>query len=163
MEVAAPVWTTYYTFEREELLAAGTRLRVFSGNVSDAPVVEPGLLGRFAAALDERGRIRFSSLEGADLRLVMPRTGWGHRRLFLPDSAYSPVAARVMRKADGTGLFVTVPQAAAPGTRLAEGQYRLQLTYVRDNKASDPGSQIFRQAGNSSPESVSLDIPWQEH
>jgi hypothetical protein len=39
------------------------------------------------------------------------------------------------------------------------GQYRLGFKYRRDNRAQEPDSQIFRQAGSSDPEQVTIDIP----
>jgi hypothetical protein len=62
---------------------------------------------------------------------------------------------RVLRNADGTRFFVVRPAGAS----LAEGQYRLSMTYQRDNRAADSASQVLSEAGNTAPEQVTLDIP----
>jgi hypothetical protein len=46
-----------------------------------------------------------------------------------------------------------------PAGHLEAGQYRVQLTYLRENRAADPGSQVLREAGPGTPEVVTLDIP----
>ncbi len=159
VRVAAPSWATYYRFRSEELLPAGTRLRVFAGNAADAPPAEPGVIQRFAASLDERGRLRVSSVAGADLRLVASGVPGGHSRRFLPDSDYTTVDTRLLRKADGTGFVLLMPDTNPPGSLLPAGQYRLKLTYLRDNRAAAPESLVYGQAGNSAPETVAIDIP----
>jgi hypothetical protein len=94
------------------------------------------------------------------LRLVASGGVGGHTRTFLPDSAYAPVEdVRVLRKADGTGFFMVMP--VGPG--VAAGQYRLEMTYHRDNQAAAPASQVFSEAGHSAPEEVIIDIPWRAH
>jgi hypothetical protein len=162
VRVSSPAWSTYYTFKQEEMLPAGTRVRIFAGNLNAAPPAEPGLMRRFAASLDQLGQLQFSSQE-ADLRLVAPDKTVGHRRRFLGSSQYAPVAMRVLRKADGTGFFIVVPATSPAGTRLNTGQYRLKLNYLRNNKASDPTSQIFSETGNRGPEEANIDIPWDTH
>jgi hypothetical protein len=96
---------------------------------------------------------------GAELRLVEPKGVVGHTRRFLPDSDYSPVAARLLRKADGTGLFLLVLGASSLGSLVPAGQYRLKLSYLRDNRAANPTSQVYSEAGNTGPENVNIDIP----
>jgi hypothetical protein len=159
VRVAEPIWTSYYRFGAEDLLPAGTRVRVFAGNAAAASPAEAGILQRFAAPLDASGHIRLSPAAGADVRLVPPGAGAEHTRRFLPDADYAPVAARLLRKADGTGFFLLVPDSSPPGTRLTAAQYRLKLSYARDNRAADPTSQVYRQAGDSGPETVTIDIP----
>lgn len=160
VRVAAPAWTPYYTFEREAKLPAGTRVRVYAGNRADAPIEEPDVVRRFVALLDERGQLRLPPT-GVDLRLRASGASEGHARRFLPPSAYDSVnAARVLRKADGTAFFVFVPVASAVGSALTVGQYRFQLTYRRDNRVIDPGSQVFSQAGDRQEERATIDIPW---
>ncbi len=159
VRVAAPRWTTFYRFRSEQLSPAGTRVHVFAGSASDAPPTEAGVIQRFAASHDERGRIRLSAVNGADLRLVAPGISGGHSRRFLPESAYSAVAARLLRKADGTGFVLLVPDTNPPGSLLAVGQYRLKLSYLRDNRAAAPESLVYSQAGHSEPETVTIDIP----
>jgi hypothetical protein len=159
VRVAAPARVPYYTFECEERLPAGARVRVFAGNQADAPPVEPNIVRRFVASLDEAGRIRLP-VDGADLRVRAPGSTEGHGRRFLPDKAYTAVDARILRKADGTGFLLVVPQVSSVGSQLTAGQYRLKLTYRRDNHASDPSSQVFTQVGDSGAENVVVDFPW---
>ena len=159
VRVAAPAWTPYYTFGREAQLPAGTQVRIYAGNAVDATPEAPGVVRRFIASLDERGHLRLST-EGAELRLMTSGGTSGHVRRFLPDTDYVPKDARVLRKVDGTGFFIFVPAAIPVGSRLASGQYRLQMTYRRDNQDVAPDSVVFRQAGLSNPEQVTIDIPW---
>jgi hypothetical protein len=156
--VAPLVWSPTFTFGDEDRLPAGSQVRVFSGNRADAPAPEPGVAQRFAAAFDERGAIKFPP-GGAELRLRTPDGAPGHARLFLPALAYTAVPAaglRMVRKADGTGVFLCLENAVA----ITPGDYRLELTFRRDNLTQDPGSQVLRQAGDTGPERVILDLPW---
>jgi hypothetical protein len=158
VRVAPPVWSPMFTFGDEGPLPAGSQVRVFSGNRADASAPEPGVTQRFAAAFDERGAIKFPP-GGAELRLRTPDGAPGHARQFLPASAYAAVPAaglRMVRKADGTGVFLCLENAAA----ITPGDYRLELTFRRDNLTQDPGSLVLRQAGDTDPERVILDLPW---
>lgn len=95
---------------------------------------------------------------GAELRLRAPDGALGHAQRFLPAVAYTAVPAaglRMVRKADGTGVFLCLENAA-----ITLGDYRLELTFRRDNQAQDPGSEVLRQAGDTGPERVTLDLPW---
>jgi hypothetical protein len=160
VRVAAPVWTSYYTFGQEPRLPAGTHVRVHAGNAADAPPEEPGVIRRFIASLDERGQLRFPA-EHMDLRVKAPGSTGGHMRRFLPEGDYDPLeGVQVLRKADGTGFFL-LPFSV--DSALAKGQYRLKLTYRRDNQAVTPDSQVFSEAGNCTDEQVTIDIPWQTH
>jgi len=98
--------------------------------------------------------------EGAELRLMTSSGTSGHVRPFLPDTNYAPKDARVLRKVDGTGFFMFIPAAVPVGSRLASGQYRLKMTYRRDNRAIAPDSLVVSQAGLTAPEQVTIDIPW---
>lgn len=160
VRVVPPIWTPYYVFGQEARLPAGKRVRVFAGSRSDAPdEEEPGVVRHFMASLGEHGQLRLP-IDGTDLRLVAPGEASGHTRTFLTDGAYTPVGdVRVLRKADGTGFFMVMPA----GPTFATGQYRVKLTYHRNNKVADPDSQVFSEAGNSTPENVTIDIPWQAH
>jgi hypothetical protein len=51
---------------------------------------------------------------------------------------------RVLRKADGTGVFV----GRQGGAALRPGDYRLELTFRRDNRPQDP--QLLRRLGQRS-------------
>ncbi len=162
VKVAPPVWAPYYTFGKEKRLPAGTRFQVHAGSITDASTAESGVIQRFKAALDEHGQLRLPA-EGADLRILSSGTKKsGHAREFLPEDSYTPVAqARVLRKADGTGFFIMIPSDSSTGSELVSGQYRLKLTYRRNNKAVDSNSKIFSQVGNSDSELVTVDIPWE--
>ncbi len=151
-------WRTYYVFQEEERLPAGSRLRVYAGNLLDAPPEEPNTDNRFVASLEESGQARFPAA-GVDLRLVDSNNQAGHTRRFLPETLYTEVGSvRVLRKSDGTGLFLLIPDGT--GSLISEAQNRLRLTYRRDNTAVDPNSLVYREAGISDDEQVFLDIPW---
>jgi len=93
---------------------------------------------------------------GADLRLVDPSGGVLHARRARSAAEYTAVPIRLLRKQDGTGMWVS----PASGS-LAPGAYRLKLTFRRDNRAADPDGQVLRQAGQSGPEVATIEIPWQ--
>jgi len=71
LRVAEPVWTTLYHFGSEEMMSAGTKVRVLSGNEAAAPAPEANVIRRFIADLDDPGRLHFTAA-GADLRLRAP-------------------------------------------------------------------------------------------
>lgn len=160
VRIASLVWMPYYTFSKESHLEAGTLVRVYAGSLKDAPPEETGIIQRFVVSLNDHGRLRLQR-ESVDLRVLVSSRGTGHRRQFLSDNLYKPLDAknlRILRKEDGTGFFLmisTAPPAIAP---LIAGQYRLEMTYYRKIKDE---SQIFSQAGNSDPEKVIIDFPWE--
>jgi hypothetical protein len=165
VQVAAPGWANYYSFSGEEDLAAGTRVQVFAGNESEfaGATDEAGLVRRFAATLSDGGTLRLLP-SGCALRLVAPGGETIHARRFLPEGDYTIVDdVRVLRKADGTAFILTRPSAVEPGSHLSQVEYRLRLSYRRNNLAVDPGSQVFSQGGVTSLEVVTLDIPWLAH
>jgi hypothetical protein len=160
VQVVPSGWAPYYTFGEEARLPAGTRVRVHPGNVRDAPPEESGVIRRFAASGVDGGQLRLTS-GGAELRLVLPGDAEGHRRHYLSSDAYAPVSeARFLRKADGTGFFVLAPTSSSAVAHLASGQYRLELTYRRDNSGADSESLVLSEAGNTTPERATIDIPW---
>jgi len=145
----------------EETLPAGTRVRVYGGNEDQAPSGEAGMEQRFCAAADQAGTLRLPP-EGAELRLLSPKDAVLHRRRFLPPTAYSAINnARVLRRRDGTAFFLFVPAGNAAGTLLDAGEYRLNLTYKRDNTSADPDSRKLSQAGSTATETATLDVPWE--
>ncbi len=99
-----------------------------------------------------------SEAEGVIARVVRRAGLVEHQRRFEPDSTFSSVAFKILRKADGTGFFV-IP-AASP---LPSGTYRLALVYRRDNTTADPSSQVLRQVGDKVDEHVVIDVPWVTH
>jgi hypothetical protein len=152
VRVAEPQWVDHYTFADEAPLPAGSHVRVYSGNASDTP--PDGIKARYVASLDDSGVVSLGP-NTAELHIRTPGTTAGHARVFLDASEYEPVTVKVLRKADGTG-FVIFPAA---GSTLAPGEYRLQIEYLRDNRAADSQSIVLRQAGNSDPETVTIDVP----
>jgi len=162
VRVAEAAWVPYYRFGAgEPRLPAGTRVRIHSGNAGDASPPEPNLQRRFLATLDDPGMLHFDSSAPLDLRLRRRGEDRGHRRRFLPAGAYTPVAdVGLLRKADGTAFAIVVGHPSSPGFRIPPGEYRLALTYRRDNGAARPTSLVLRQAGDALPETVNIDIPW---
>lgn len=135
-------WTPYYEFGSEQLLPAGTRVRVHAGPAGQST---PGVEQR---VLDADGSVPpLPSSLGATLRLRTPDGTIAHERSFRPDGDYNLVTPRVIRKADGTGFIITA------GDPLPDGQYRLVLTYHRGDDGNSQG-------GNIDPERATLDIPW---
>ncbi|HEX5719129.1 MAG TPA: hypothetical protein VF179_23395, partial [Thermoanaerobaculia bacterium] len=98
----------------------------------------------------ERGSLRLGH-GGASLRIVGPSGSVEHARSFLPGSGYSPVSALVLRKADGTGLFI-FPAGDATAAAVS---HRLRWTYHRVPETGRP----FSQAGDRSVERVAIDLP----
>ena len=159
VRIAEPIWSPYYTFSPEARLPAGMRVQVYSGNSSEAPPKETGVMQRFIASVNEQGQLQFPS-DNLDLRVVEPGTTSGHARRFMPDKDYTPVDdAKVLRKADGTSFFMLVHVASPIEDDITFTQYRLKLEYRRNNKTIDSDSQVFSQIGNSNPEYVTIDVP----
>ena len=77
-----------------------------------------------------------------------------------PSANYSEIPARVLRKADGAGLFIVSTATGSPGSPLPPAEYRLVFTYRRNNRAVDADSDILSEAGNTFPEEATLQIPW---
>jgi hypothetical protein len=78
------------------------------------------------------------------------------------NSRYNEIVFNVLRKADGSGFMIGSPGPTPSGSVLPEGQYRLVFTYRRDNRTKDPNSDVLSEAGNTSPEVATLDLPWEE-
>ncbi len=165
VRVAPRTWETYYAFAGEDLLPAGTCVQVLSGNAAQAPSAaeQAGLARRFAATLADRGTIRLPAT-GTALRVVAGRDDVVHARSFRPGADYQSIDdVRVLRKADCTAFVVLVPSTTAPGSLLELADYRLRMTYRRNNQAVDPGSVVLSQAGVTADEVVTLDVPWSSH
>lgn len=162
VRVTSASWMTYYQFGAEKLRAAGTRMRLFSGNVVDAPAAVPLEERRFRATMSDKGRPQLSR-ETAPMRLVSPIPAVTQQRVFIDGSLFIAAPVTILRKADGTGFFILSPSAGVPGTRFARSEYRIRLTYRRNNKAREPESTLLSEAGQSSDEVVTLNIPWSTH
>jgi hypothetical protein len=162
VRVGLPAWVNYYDFQTEERRPAGTRVMVHSGSASDAIPDGQVVEHRYAAALDDHGEIHLSA-DTADFRVLDAGQKSGHMRTFVSEADFHPLGGDIaaqqglvaLRKVDGTGFFLVRQQ----GDPIPAGQYRLNLTYRRDNRAVEAGSTVFRQAGSSEPEEVALDIP----
>jgi hypothetical protein len=165
IRVVPAAWSTYYRFDLdEELLAAGTRVLVHSGNAADwTQPSTPGVAHRFVATGQDHGQRRLPTSRAVDLRWRDLSGKVGHARRFLPAAEYRAVAtARVLRKADGTEFAIFVPSGGPLGATLTPGQYRLGLTFRRNNTAVDPNSIVLTRAGDASDEAVAIDVPWIE-
>ena len=153
-------WATYSTFEAQKNLPAGTALQILPqddppGPPSGSAAAHP--IGVDAGGVERAHRVLFSR----ELRVVAPDGTVVHKRQFLPDDNYIAEAMWVLRKADGTGFFMIKPSGGPVGTSFSLGQYRLKLTYRRDNRAFDPAGRILSQAGDRADEVVTIDIPLQ--
>jgi hypothetical protein len=159
-EIPESVWATYSTFEAGSKLPAGTMLQIFPGvpaTVSTTQAAPVQLVGRKAGDIDLPRRIFFS----LEFRIVGPDGKIIHTRHFLPDDDYVSEDVEVLRKADGTGFFMVKPNSGSSDIPFPLGQYRLKLTYHRNNKTLVSTSPILSQAGNQADEVVTIDIPLQ--
>lgn len=155
VRVAPRSWAPMFDFGPEEPLAAGTQVHIRASGAGSAGSAAAGPHNRRADLRD----VGFDP-GGVRLRAVAPNGTVSHERTFLPPDAFAPADLRVLRKADGTGfVLIPPPSGGAPG-RLRSGSYRLSLPYRRENRAADPTSQVFKQAGDSDPEEAVLDVPW---
>jgi hypothetical protein len=77
------------------------------------------------------------------------------------DAPYTDVQVKVLRKADGAGMMIVAPGSTPSGSLLPQAEYRLLFTYRRDNRTKDPNSDVLSEAGITSPEVVTLDLPWE--
>jgi hypothetical protein len=153
--LAGQSWATYRLFEAEKKLSAGTILQVQPGDA--LPITPAGLAGVDAEGVPPAHRILYS----IELRLVAPDGEIVHSRHFLPGDDYVSEYPKVLRKADGTGFFMVKLDVALNVVPLSLAQYRLKLTYHRNNKARVSTSRTLSQAGNDADEIVTLDIPLQ--
>ena len=151
-ELSQPAWTTYREFGAERNLPAGKIL--FASAEASA---SGHLTGLNAGKVDFARRLFYS----VELRLVAPDGEIVHARHFLPDDDYLNEDVNVLRKADGTGFFVVKLDSGASVIPFPLAQYRLKLTYHRNNRTRVAASQILSQAGNDADELVTLDIPLQ--
>jgi hypothetical protein len=155
LDEAASDWVPIYTFGNEEPIAPGTHIVVYSGNPDSPPAVGPRTLQRFRAAPGAPGDLQFAAT-AVDLRLVSASGDIIHARRFLDAATYSPVAVRLLRKADGTACFL-LPQLV--GGEFVTSPYRLALEFRRNNTALHPDSIVLSAAGQSTTEAVVLDVP----
>lgn len=152
--VATPQWQPYYRFMQKDILAAGTRLRIHSGSISEPYTNTPLEKDYFATEPVDTGDIRFTDA-AATLRITAPKNGPEHTIQLLPNAAYATVNTRLLRKGDGTA-FVILPADSNP---FAAGTYTLTLEYARDNTAANTNSPVFSESGVSDKEVVTLVLP----
>jgi YVTN family beta-propeller protein len=143
--VGAAAWIPYYRFGRELPLAAGNRVTIASA-VAAAPNRRTSM--RLGAELDDTAVDRLAPT-GAQLRVLAPDRSVQHSRELVPAAEFANVPFRALRKADGTGMFLT------PDSGIALDQtVRLSFRYQRDN-----GIVAFTEAGESGDELVFIDLP----
>lgn len=157
---AALAWTPYRVFEGEKNLPAGTLLQILPGETSPLAPLKTALAQQLTSdgGSLNHSRYAFFSIE---MRIVALDGKIIHARHFLPDDNYVSEDVNVLRKADGTGFFMVKLDANLSSIPFSLGQYRLKLTYRRNNHAHVPTSQILSQAGNQTDEVVTIDIPLQ--
>jgi len=158
---AIPQWEPWYRFDAESRRMSGRRVRVFAGRPTD-PTPAAGSAGeelRFIGGA-AAGFIPRLPAAGVDLRLVKPNGQSGHVRRFLPDTACTAVVSRLLRSADGTGLIILAPDRAAPGSRLAAGEYRLRFMFRRDIRSDSQNEPVLSQNGDTMTETAQIDVPW---
>jgi len=82
------------------------------------------------------------------------------QRLDLKTTKFVDAGIKVLRKADGAGLMIVSAGSTPSGSLFPQADYRLVFTYRRDNRAVDKDSDVLSEAGNTSPEVVTLNSPW---
>lgn len=152
--VEAPDWLTWYKFEDEGKYADGTLFRIYAGKEEDALEEDVNLEQRYRTPWSGSGSLTFLD-NTQQLRLVNDDYQSLHQMGFLQESSFSTVGIRVLRKRDGSGVFVFRSSGEFdPGT------HRMDLTFRRNNKAIDEDSQVWRQTGDDGDEMASIVIPW---
>lgn len=153
---APPAWELWAKITDPITRASGSRLAVIAGSAI------PASLGDDAAVLLNQAATGFQPAfpsRGIDLRVVLADDTVAHASRFLPPARFNAVAAaRVVRSADGTGLAILIP--GNNDSTLAAAQYRLAFRFRRDNHARDASSLVLSQGGDTSDETVYIDLPW---
>jgi YVTN family beta-propeller protein len=142
--VGAAAWIPYYKFGRELPIAAGNRVKI-SSTVAAAP--DRRTSTRLAAEMDDTAVDRLAP-HGAHLRVLAPDRTVQHSRELVAAAEFANVPFQALRKADGTGIFLTAP------TMTPDQTARLSFQYRRNN-----GIVAFTEAGESKDESVFIDLP----
>jgi YVTN family beta-propeller protein len=145
VRVGAAAWIPYYAFGHELPLAAGNRVKIASG-VAAAPDRRTSM--RLAAELDDTAVDRLPPA-GANLRVLALDRTVQHSRELAPTAEFANVPFQALRKADGTGIFLTSASGIAP-----DQTARLSFRYRRDN-----GIVAFTEVGESRDEFVFIDLP----
>jgi hypothetical protein len=142
----APEWVEYYTFGPELPISAGNRVKI--APAASTPVPDRRTSLRIAAEFGDTGFDRLPP-NGARLRLIAPDGTVQHARDVIPASDFVPLPFQALRKADGTGIFITAAANAVPGSTL-----RLLFEYHRDD-----GVVAFTEVGDTGNELVFIDLP----
>ena len=146
-------------------MLTGTLFRISSGQGTNLSQdgIETRFAGRTASILSGLSNLRLVDAEGVP----------GHRRKVLPIGDFNPVSnVTVLRKADGTGLMMYVPN-------MQQGTYRLHMRYhlsldcqtcmgtgkinqIQCSECSGSGKYgtLFKKHGLSTMEEACIDIPW---
>jgi YVTN family beta-propeller protein len=143
--VGAATWNPYYKFDHQLPLSAGNRVKIASA-VAAAPNRRTSV--RLAAELDDTAINRLPPA-GAHVRVIAPGQTVQHSREFIPDAEFADVPFQALRKADGTGIFVTAAPSMTP-----DQTARLSFQYHRNN-----GVVAFTEVGESADELVFIDLP----
>ena len=149
---AVPQWEAWYTFGAERHRTSGRRLRVRAAAAQPGLVPPAGEDYRWIGQPVAGFRPAFPS-EGIDLRLQNASGDTLHSRRFRPDSAYTALAARILRAPDATGVVIY-----PSGTELPPGEIRLHFSYERDKSATNPTAQILSEAGERAPEDTKVSV-----
>lgn len=148
--IGKPSWITYYTFGRESPVPAGNRIQIASALDSTSPNARTSV--RYAADPDDPA-INHFPLNGTQLRIVAPDGSVQHRKEWISSALYEPVAVRILRKADGTGVFL-MPNSPVSASQML----KLSCRYRRNNRMLDQGSIRFTEAGEDGDEWVFIDL-----
>lgn len=120
VRIGVTEWRLLHDFGCEARLPEGSQLRIDARptsarrqTASDAPEAPTRI-------------VKPAPLQGAMavLRLSGPRRELLHRRLFVPPEGFTAVSANVIRKSDGSDLFLLPP--GTPGTGFQPGLYELR-------------------------------------
>ncbi|MFZ1218154.1 MAG: hypothetical protein WAO00_02620 [Chthoniobacterales bacterium] len=168
MDDPASAWISIYEFGSENVTAPGTQIVVNSGNPDNPPPAVPRVLLRFRAPTGAPGDVQLAG-NTVDLRLIDSQGTVVHARRFLNSTtSYNPVNFRVIRRGDGTAFFLLPDrpieiQPLRPRPKVAvfpPGTYQMTMNFRRDNTVLDPDSLVLSAAGQKTPETAALDVPW---
>jgi hypothetical protein len=157
--VLAPQFVDYYRFGLESRLPAGTVVHILPNAAHYDPGTETGIEYRSIAAFGEQGWPLLNPT-GDVLRVVDEVGQEGHRRPFLPPSAYTAVPVSLLWTRDGTAAYLFFPDNGNAVGPVPGGHYRLALTFHRDLREKDPTSKapVLRRAGRSTAEQVTIEF-----
>ena len=146
-------WTLVYEFASESVIAPGTQIVVNSGDPANPPPAVPRILQRSGSS-----GVAHLAATAVDLRLVDSQGRVVHARRFLDSTAsYNPVEFHLLRKADRTAFFLL--PTGFPSAGFLPGTYQMTMDFRRDNTAIDPKSIVLSAAGQTAPETVTLEVP----